>query len=94
MIPLLREKPAYRIYNSTGNPHDDQPGRGRYCEPMIDEKFAEVPAMKDAALDKIPLGRLGKPEEVAGLVLFLCSDAASYITCKGIVIAGGLGIRS
>jgi 3-oxoacyl-[acyl-carrier protein] reductase len=41
-------------------------------------------------LKQIPLGRLGEPEDVAGLVLFLCSDAASYITGQVIVVDGGL----
>jgi 3-oxoacyl-[acyl-carrier protein] reductase len=42
------------------------------------------------ALEQIPLGRLGEPEDVAGLVVFLASDAASYITGQVIVVDGGL----
>jgi 3-oxoacyl-[acyl-carrier protein] reductase len=38
----------------------------------------------------VPLGRFGKPEEVAGMVLFLCSDFASFITAASIDISGGL----
>ncbi len=41
-------------------------------------------------LDEIPLHRWGTPEEVAGLVLWLCSDAASYITGTTVVIDGGM----
>jgi NAD(P)-dependent dehydrogenase (short-subunit alcohol dehydrogenase family) len=40
-------------------------------------------------LEDIPLGRLGDPEDVAGLVLFLCSDAARYITGQAINVDGG-----
>jgi NAD(P)-dependent dehydrogenase (short-subunit alcohol dehydrogenase family) len=40
-------------------------------------------------LEDIPLGRLGDPEDVTGLVLFLCSDAARYITGQAINVDGG-----
>ena len=38
---------------------------------------------------QIPLGRLGKPEEVAGLVAYLCSDEAAFVTGANIAINGG-----
>ena len=40
-------------------------------------------------IDEIPLGRLGKPEELANLVVFLASDKASYITGTAIQVDGG-----
>jgi 3-oxoacyl-[acyl-carrier protein] reductase len=40
-------------------------------------------------LEDIPLGRLGDPDDVTGLVLFLCSDAARYITGQAINVDGG-----
>ena len=40
-------------------------------------------------LEDIPLGRLGEPDDVSGLVLFLCSDAARYITGQAINVDGG-----
>lgn len=40
-------------------------------------------------LEDIPQARLGQPEEVAGLVLFLCSEAATYVTGQAINVDGG-----
>jgi NAD(P)-dependent dehydrogenase (short-subunit alcohol dehydrogenase family) len=40
-------------------------------------------------IDGIPMGRLGTPDDIAGLVLFLASDASSYITGASIPITGG-----
>ncbi|SRR5712691_381158 len=43
------------------------------------------------AAAEVPLGRFGQPEEVAGIVTFLASDRASYITGASIDVAGGMG---
>ncbi|MBV8074537.1 MAG: glucose 1-dehydrogenase [Candidatus Eremiobacteraeota bacterium] len=45
---------------------------------------------REAYLATIPLGRMGKPEDVSGVVRFLCSDAAAYLTGQTIVVDGGL----
>ncbi|MEW6142703.1 MAG: 3-oxoacyl-[acyl-carrier-protein] reductase [Chloroflexota bacterium] len=47
---------------------------------------------KDLALSRIPLHRLGTREDVAGVVAFLCSDAAGYITGQVIAVDGGVGM--
>lgn len=44
-------------------------------------------------LARIPMRRLGMPEEMAGIVAFLVSDDASYITGESIVAAGGMSAR-
>ncbi|MEE9911888.1 MAG: glucose 1-dehydrogenase [Deltaproteobacteria bacterium] len=63
--------------------------------PMLEGQLADGgPELKEAMLGITPLGRFGKPEEIASTVLFLCSDAASYITAKGLVVAGGQCLRS
>ena len=50
--------------------------------------------IKDAPLDHIlptiPMGRVGKPEEVAATAVFLLSDGAAYITRQVISVNGGI----
>ncbi len=45
--------------------------------------------LKTKILPEIPVGRLGKPEEVAALVAYLCSDEAGFVTGANIAINGG-----
>ncbi|MDF1702572.1 MAG: SDR family oxidoreductase, partial [Planctomycetota bacterium] len=46
----------------------------------------------DQVLAQIPQARFGSPDDVAGLVLFLCSDDAAYITGQALTVDGGLSI--
>lgn len=53
--------------------------------------FSKVPfEMRNEYKKLIPLGRTGKPEEIAEVVYFLASDSASYITGQVIIVDGGL----
>ena len=56
--------------------------------PMIDPLKAD-PEVMEGTLARIPMHRVGKPEEVSNLVLFLASDASSYMTGSDVVIDGG-----
>ena len=56
----------------------------------IDADVEANPQMEAALMAEIPLGRWGKPEEVAGLAVFLASDDAAYITGATYFIDGGM----
>ena len=49
--------------------------------------------MKKQTLANIPLGRIGKPEDIANAVVFLASDKANYITGQTIIVDGGWTLR-
>ncbi len=52
---------------------------------QLDQFFANL------ARDEVPLGRFGTVDEVSGIVAFLASDRASYLTGTSIDVAGGMG---
>jgi glucose 1-dehydrogenase len=62
---------------------------GAISTPINKSLLEDKPKLK-ALLANIPLGRLGTPEDVAGLVAFLASDDAAYITGSTFVVDGGL----
>jgi 3-oxoacyl-[acyl-carrier protein] reductase len=45
---------------------------------------------REALLRQVPLGRIGQPEDVAGVILFLCSPQAAYVTGQVLIVDGGL----
>jgi len=68
---------------------------GRVHTPFVDGFLAKnYPGKEKEMFDKLsktqPLGRMGQPEEIANLALFLCSDEAAFITGSNYVIDGGL----
>lgn len=56
----------------------------------INKETLEDPQKKQTLLGSIPLGRVGQPEDVAGLAVWLASDAADYVTGTTFFIDGGL----
>ena len=60
----------------------------------VDTRLTQVIAdeMKKLMLANTPLGRFGRPEDIAGAVRFLCSDEASFITGEVLLVDGGLGM--
>jgi glucose 1-dehydrogenase len=62
---------------------------GAIATPINKALLGDKPKL-DALLANIPLGRLGTPEDVAGIVAFLASDDASYVTGSTFVVDGGL----
>lgn len=54
---------------------------------MVEAVPEEV--LKEKVLPQIPLGRLGRPEEIGALVAFICSDAAAFMTGSNVAMNGG-----
>jgi 2-keto-3-deoxy-L-fuconate dehydrogenase len=66
----------------------------RVHTPFVDGFIAKhYPGQEEAQFDRLaktqPIGRMGKPEEVAGMALYLCSDQATFITGTNFPIDGG-----
>ncbi|HTX76155.1 MAG TPA: glucose 1-dehydrogenase [Terracidiphilus sp.] len=68
---------------------------GMIQTPMFDKMIAEGQGEELNAMLKslVPMGRMGRPEEIANAVAWLCSSAASYITGQSISVDGGYVMR-
>lgn len=58
--------------------------------PLVQENLFKDEEMKQQVINYHPIGRIGEPREVAGAVLWLCSDEASFVTGHQMVMDGGL----
>jgi NAD(P)-dependent dehydrogenase (short-subunit alcohol dehydrogenase family) len=65
------------------------PGR---CITRMTTETVQAGRSGDRGLSRVPLGRWGQPEEVAKMILFLASDAASYVTGETLIADGGFVI--
>jgi NAD(P)-dependent dehydrogenase (short-subunit alcohol dehydrogenase family) len=57
--------------------------------PMSAELFGDDPAVRDASLRRVPMRRLGQPDDIANAVVFLCSEQARYVTGVTLPVDGG-----
>jgi NAD(P)-dependent dehydrogenase (short-subunit alcohol dehydrogenase family) len=64
-----------------------------FLETPMTATFFANPEFKNWVLDRIPLGRLGRMDEVTGAIVFLTSPAASLITGASLAIDGGWTAR-
>jgi NAD(P)-dependent dehydrogenase (short-subunit alcohol dehydrogenase family) len=63
---------------------------GPISTPLLQELFAKDPERAARRLVHVPMGRFGKPEEIAAAVAFLASDDASFITASTFLVDGGI----
>ena len=57
--------------------------------PMMDRFTGDTPEGRQRVISQEPIGRMGKPEEIANAVVWLCSDAAAFVTGTAMVVDGG-----
>jgi NAD(P)-dependent dehydrogenase (short-subunit alcohol dehydrogenase family) len=60
-----------------------------YFRTALTELFYQDPAWQEAMLARIPMGRFGRLEDLLGTAVFLCSDAAAYVTGQILYVDGG-----
>ena len=62
---------------------------GYILTPLVEQGILSDPGQEEKIIGRHPMGRLGKPEEIAESVVWLCSDAASFVTGHTMTVDGG-----
>jgi NAD(P)-dependent dehydrogenase (short-subunit alcohol dehydrogenase family) len=62
---------------------------GIIATPMMDRFTGGTHEREQRVLAQEPIGRMGKPEEIAATVVWLCSDAAAFVVGHAMVVDGG-----
>jgi 2-keto-3-deoxy-L-fuconate dehydrogenase len=70
----------------------ESPSLGERITVVSQETHRSLDQVREDFVSRQPMGRLGKPEEVADLALFLASDEASYITGQAHLVDGGMAL--
>jgi NAD(P)-dependent dehydrogenase (short-subunit alcohol dehydrogenase family) len=63
---------------------------GAIDTPMMDETFGRFPGFREGLIAFVPMGRMGRPDEVAHAIAWLSSDGSSFVTGEALCVEGGL----
>jgi 3-oxoacyl-[acyl-carrier protein] reductase len=89
---LARELAPHRILVNVVAPGRIQTERIDELDRATAEKSGKpIDEVRRTSVANVPLGRIGRPEELANVIAFLASDAASYVTGQAITVDGGAG---
>lgn len=80
---MARELAPYKIRVNTLAP-------GFVHTKLTDSGFAARPGLEEQSLARIPMGRIGDPEDMIGTMVYLASDASAYLTGRTIFVDGGM----
>ncbi|MGE0698994.1 MAG: SDR family NAD(P)-dependent oxidoreductase, partial [Hyphomicrobiaceae bacterium] len=61
-----------------------------FVETALTARALKIPALAKALVEKTPMRRFGRPEEIAAVAVFLASDEASFVTGSTLVVDGGM----
>jgi NAD(P)-dependent dehydrogenase (short-subunit alcohol dehydrogenase family) len=68
-------------------------GPGTIHTPMTEMPLASVPGLEEAFIHEAPIGRVGEPEDIARLAVYLASDESSLMSGQTLLIDGGATLK-